>query len=184
MIECQGDADQTTEKTMFETGMHSPVRDDSCLVEKKIYSVSWGSGIRLAVSAWFLLLIVPLICAIGTLDPDDIPPSMLMLFGGLFGGVLMYLVGVILVAPWSIVRENAQHLSIRISPFSWTLYRLAIDDIRRVYRLTAKDFVRAIFSGIPTNWSKAVGIELKSGKLIPISLEEPEEFICDMSIVV
>lgn len=184
MKEHQGAEDHATLNRIIETDLYSPGRDDLSLVEKKIYRVSWGIGIRLAVAAWVFLLIIPLICAIGALDPDDIPPSMWMHFGGLLGGVLLYLVGVILVSPSSIVRENAQHLTIRISPFSWTLYRFAIDDVRRVYRLTAKDFVRAIFSGIPTDWRKAVGIELKSGKFIPISLEEPEEFICDMSIVV
>lgn len=141
------------------------------------FRVTWGREALSAFVVWILGIITPLCVVLVATEVSKESEQTLVVVLAI---ALMYTFLVIMVAPSSLTR-NSEVWSIRVSPFAIPVYSFRWNEVVSVGRLGFKDILCSQFVGFPTNLKTSVGIILKSGKRIIISLCDPDMFIQDIS---
>lgn len=148
------------------------------------YATSFGAGTRLAICFWVLILILPFCIVMLSIDIDEIPLSMFGICFGLFAALWFYLILAVFAAPSCIIRDSPTSISIRVSPCNVQMTRLVAAEIKKASRIEAWDLFRLKFIGFPTDLDRSVAIELNSGRIIVVSLKEPDRFVRDVNSMV
>lgn len=159
-------------------------KEDPCFSQHVTYPTSFGAGTRLAICFWVLILILPFCIVMLSIELDKIPASMFSICIGLFAALCFYLMLALFAAPSCIIRDSSTSISIRVSPCNVEVTRMSVANISKTRRIEVRDLFRLKFMGFPTDLHRLVAIELNSGRIIVVSLKEPDRFVRDVNSMV
>ena len=160
------------------------IPENQTFIVRKRYLASWGIGARLSVCGWVLVLILPFCIAMLSVESHEIPASMIWISVWLLVGLCIFLMLAIFVAPSAVLWDSGMSLSVRASPCNVEICKLAISEIKSTRRVWFTHLWRMRFLGFPTDWARSVAIELKSGRVVVLSLKEADEFVSEVNAII